>query len=110
VASEPKHTPGPWSYFKGSPSVWATGETSRSICTVSGPRKREDPERHANGELIAASPDLLLVVKTLAEAMPEFSSLAMLARAAIDKAEGRDYDGDMLAHARRAALKAKEQP
>lgn len=62
------HTPGPWHYYSGTPAVGSM-ESGRSICVVSGPRKRitleRKAERDANGTLLAAAPDLLAACQAL---------------------------------------------
>jgi hypothetical protein len=52
-----QHTPGPWTSYTGTNSIWADGK--RAICIVTGARNHEDQERDANARLIAAAPDLL---------------------------------------------------
>lgn len=52
-----EHTPGPWTSYTGTHSIWAEGK--RAICIMTGARKTADMERDANARLIAAAPELL---------------------------------------------------
>jgi len=52
-----EHTPGPWTSYTCTHSIWADGK--RAICFMTGPRKKRDMERDANARLICAAPDLL---------------------------------------------------
>ena len=60
-----EHTPGPWTSYTGTHSIWAEGQ--RAICVMTGARKTADMERDANARLIAAAPDLLESLRELAE-------------------------------------------
>ena len=59
------HTPGPWTSYTGTHSIWAEGK--RAICIMTGTRKTSDMERDANARLIAAAPDLLESLRELVE-------------------------------------------
>lgn len=91
------HTPGPW--FSGGPNakgnylVFRDGDSGMMedvVATINGDRPAD---REANASLIAASPDMLAVVKRFADAMeqkpyPELQGVACDAFAAIAKAGG----------------------
>lgn len=63
-----KHTPGPWTSYTGTNSIWAEGK--RAVCIVTGARKHEDEERDANANLIAAAPDLLEALEHIMRCIP----------------------------------------
>ncbi len=93
------HTPGEWDWGPASGTQDAlmrparvfvvAGGTSRDIAEVGLDRIGE---ANANARLIAAAPEMLGALESLAlmaETDPELSDMARIARAAIAKAEGR---------------------
>lgn len=97
----PKHTPGPWSYFKGNfahlehPGIEALDDTFSVVILGykdrteddGGVRGRTAEEAEANARLIAAAPDLLAALKEILAA--DCKRTQEQAAAAIVKAEGR---------------------
>ena len=83
-----EHTPGPWTSYTGTHSIWAEGQ--RAICVMTGARKTADMERDANARLIAAAPDLLTSLQALVALHDEFAPGLELniARRVIAKATG----------------------
>ena len=83
-----EHTPGPWTSYTGTHSIWAEGK--RAICIMTGARKTADMERDANARLIAAAPDLLTSLQALVALHDEFAPGLELniARRVIAKATG----------------------
>ena len=66
-----KHTPGPWHQdYSGNGNVWSN---DCKVADTGNPRQAgqyrepDDAERIANGRLIAAAPDLLMVAKLILE-------------------------------------------
>ena len=104
-----KHTPGPWvidSDGDGKANAIVTSTHLASldddICEVYGGNMDDDDTRQANARLIAAAPDLLAALRTLANQIspdsddyPDSSYFRMMqdaeekALAAIAKAEGK---------------------
>lgn len=80
------HTPGPWSV--GGPTEYIN---QVAIDPAIGVVYGAGHERAANARLIAAAPDLLKALRACVEAEQPMQQAAAteLARAAIDKAEGR---------------------
>lgn len=87
------HTPGPWTTFPrgGNRGVDICHSGNKALAvTVHDPEENDD----ANSNLIAAAPDLLAALKSIAEgcSFPENDvqrAIRDRARAAISKAEGR---------------------
>lgn len=94
----------PWHHYSGSHSVYAhfPDGTAQAICLVTGKRKGDEDRRFANGQAIAALPDLLAFAKAHDAYMladyegpdskalhPNAAENWRMCRAAIAKAEGR---------------------
>lgn len=78
-----KHTPGPWRVGDAGNTVFGpkTAHPSPvSICTISGPTPRINPEeKRANARLIAAAPDLLEALEAIcARVAGEFDNPALV--------------------------------
>ena len=101
---ETKHTPGPWKVFNLSdayPGIEAVNGGRRYTIVVYGDAdeycgiRGDSPEtRLANAHLIAAAPDLLEALKALVNQhdvyhQPMINEIAVKARTAIAKAEGK---------------------
>lgn len=91
-----KHTPGPWKYDGRDIFPPAMGQTIATTWDIG----RTSYERHANGHLIAAAPDLLAACETIISSLDgpgphkrTFVQGVKLAEAAIHKAKGKD-DGE----------------
>ena len=100
--SEPKHTPGPWLQAKNDPSfVYALNQEGYNRFALSVQRGTDEDgvstthdERAANGQLIAAAPDMLEALESLVSCISETRGsdayLALIAaRDAITKAKGQ---------------------
>lgn len=97
------HTPGPWELDHGEDgdnfTIRADGEFVTRLTKSRYTDDRRDPEAYANAALIAAAPDLLAALKSLADEYgPNAGSMAIgsprrelwrAAGAAIARAEGR---------------------
>lgn len=89
------HTPGPWIRGARLLDVCAGASVVATVaCASSHPATEE--QAHANARLIAAAPDLLAALETIANSEPmdgdsfvcDFDTLQSVARAAIRKAKG----------------------
>ena len=103
------HTPGPWEH-SGHNLVDATSiHNGMKYCVakavITGKSDSDKEEAYANARLIAAAPDLLKIARFLVEwdeaggdmvslgalsSDDDETTLRMMARAAIDKAEGKE--------------------
>jgi hypothetical protein len=91
IVSEPKYTPGPWRF-----DVFGliTQEGSDlHIAQLHNKREEDFPSREANGNLIAAAPELLNALKWSVnhaeECLGDYPELLDIAIALIAKAEGK---------------------
>ena len=103
MSTQTKHTPGPWivtgSRKKSNFDEWVRIEVCakgpKTVCEFhADPEKPEDcAEMAANARLIAAAPELLDIVKDLADRDTFYlgEKLAAKVYAALAKAEGRAY-------------------
>ena len=81
-----EHTPGPWTSYTGTHSIWAEGK--RAICIMTGARKTADMERDANARLIAAAPYMLSALEYIRSQAVPGDVFHAAADAAIAKATG----------------------
>lgn len=99
--SAPKHTPGPWQWFKGGRGgfvFFAVSEVANLTPAYVADNSAAADTMQANAYLIAAAPDLLEALKEVVDVLdmlmlvrdvqPQEGSPAFKARAAIAKAEG----------------------
>ena len=95
-----KHTPGPYAYGRASGHIYAV-ESGVHIATINGvndqgPGPFYTPKRlQANGELLAAAPELLDALETLVTAIADGKTIF-------------DVKGGSMEKARAALAKAKE--
>jgi hypothetical protein len=103
MSEELKHTPGPWTLLlddRYRPGVEASDSAISIVIfgvknkddDYAGIRGKDDQEATANAHLIAAAPELLEALKTLATQAESHGAEGIYwdkARAAIAKAEGR---------------------
>jgi hypothetical protein len=97
--SSVSHTPGPWEIGNGTgrerPLEVHTSPESHGALTgiyvLPICKEITGPDKEANARLIAAAPELLAIAKAVLESeqVETYSTLAIVARAAIAKAEGR---------------------
>jgi len=88
--SEPKWTPGPWSYFKDTCRVCDEEGTAEFV--ISGPPggRHGQFSNEADARLIAAAPDLYDVLYAMMFAYADDEVWKQEAYAALAKAEGRE--------------------
>ena len=88
IMSSPKHTPGPWNYYKHGPrgdNGKVKVETATEVIAVVA--QRDEAEQFANARLIAAAPRLLAELKALAD---QFDSWVEHGDAAVEQPDTRD--------------------
>lgn len=94
-----KHTPKPWQFSTGHPTLTVYDGNGQAIADVHGYGARTLEENGANGYLIAAAPEMLEALKANVGSCPHcignpmvtsHTKACQLARNAIAKAEG-DY-------------------
>ncbi len=80
---KPQHIPGPWKFDAVTAKVWTQdGETDLALTL------RLSDEGDASGRLMAAAPDLLAALETIATGNTDPARMVEIAREAIAKTEG----------------------